>query len=87
MADLGLLWQVSWALVSFSAVAEADSCLDGTPELAKKHPGLVARRVNEQQVRVAACCLLLAACCLLGAWCLVLACCLLLAARCSVLAW
>ena len=40
---------MSWALVSFSAVTEADSCLAGTPELAKSHPGLVARQVDEQQ--------------------------------------
>ena len=43
--------KVSWALVSFSTVSEADSCLAGIGELAKEHPGLVARQVDENQVR------------------------------------
>ena len=43
--------KVSWALVSFSTVSEADSCLAGMGELAKEHPGLVARQVDENQVR------------------------------------
>ena len=42
--------KVSWALVSFSSVSEADSCLAGMGELAKQHPGLVARQVDENQV-------------------------------------
>ena len=33
--------KVSWALVSFSTVSEADKCLAGTEKLAAKHPGLV----------------------------------------------
>ena len=41
--------KVSWALVSFSSVSEADSCLAGMGELAKRHPGLVARQVDEKQ--------------------------------------
>jgi hypothetical protein len=42
--------KVSWALVSFSSVSEADSCIAGMSELAKQHPGLVARQVDENQV-------------------------------------
>ena len=36
--------KVSWALISFSNVSEADSCLAGIAELSKQHPGLVARQ-------------------------------------------
>ena len=42
--------KVSWALVSFSSVSEADSCLAGMAELAKQYPGLAARQVDESQV-------------------------------------
>ena len=47
--------KVSWALVSFSSVSEADSCLSGMAELAKQYPGLAARQVDESQVGTASC--------------------------------
>jgi hypothetical protein len=41
--------KVSWALVSFNSVEEAEKCLAGTSALGEKFPGLVTRHVDEQQ--------------------------------------
>ena len=41
--------KVSWALVSYGSAQEADRCLAGTAALTSKYPGIVARRVDEEQ--------------------------------------